>query len=229
MTGKITKIEDRGWWTLDNPEVVSKVKSNQCKIIDDGSANIDEIKKWYSNYKGKARRRIPPIVKPGQEESDVGEEEDRTTTEQQFDRLVSNSKMDAREPYDSSMPFKRKIYETDFAGSKPKKLGVIWNRNPGNGEGQSKKRPCYDPNITIPPGAVLLQATTTTEQGKDRLKLQLLPSELRRLPPETKIEIFNRRTGKIMKGDNAIMLSDLPSALVNHAEYEPIVPPGNSR
>jgi len=57
--------------------------------------------------------------------------------------------------------------------------------------------------------------------------LQLLPLGLRQLPPETKIEIFNRRTGKIMSGDNAVLLSDLPIALMDHAEYEPILPPSS--
>jgi hypothetical protein len=41
---------------------------------------------------------------------------------------------------------------------------------------------------------------------------------------DTKIEIFNRRTGRVMRGEEAIVLSDLPAALMDHAEYEPIVP-----
>jgi hypothetical protein len=53
----------------------------------------------------------------------------------------------------------------------------------------------------------------------------LVPEGLRHLPPDFKIEIFNRRTGRIMRGDDAISLKDLPAALLEHAEYEPIVPP----
>jgi len=60
------------------------------------------------------------------------------------------------------------------------------------------------------------------------LNMQLLPAGLRSLPPHTKIEIFNRRTGKIMRGDHAIPLSDLPAALMDHAEYEPVIPPGGN-
>merc|ERR1712029_569944 len=56
-------------------------------------------------------------------------------------------------------------------------------------------------------------------------RIELVPAGLRLLPSHTKIEIFNRRTGRIMKGDKAIPLSDLHAALINHAEYEPIVPP----
>jgi hypothetical protein len=53
---------------------------------------------------------------------------------------------------------------------------------------------------------------------------QLVSEELRQLPLDTKIEIFNRRTGRVMRGEEAIVLSDLPAALMDHAEYEPIVP-----
>ena len=59
----------------------------------------------------------------------------------------------------------------------------------------------------------------------DPILLQQLPKGLRSLPSNTKIEIFNRRTGKIIKGNDAILLKDLPRALIDHAEYEPIVPP----
>jgi len=63
------------------------------------------------------------------------------------------------------------------------------------------------------------------EPALDPILLQQLPKGLRSLSSNTKIEVFNRRTGKIMKGDKAILLKDLPRELVDHAEYEPIVPP----
>jgi len=63
------------------------------------------------------------------------------------------------------------------------------------------------------------------EPALDPILLQQLPKGLRSLPSNTKIEVFNRRTGKIMKGDNSILLKDLPKELIDHAEYEPIVPP----
>jgi len=66
------------------------------------------------------------------------------------------------------------------------------------------------------------------EPALDPILLQQLPKSLRSLPSNTKIEVFNRRTGKIMKGDNSILLKDLPRVLIDHAEYEPIVPPLSS-
>ena len=67
------------------------------------------------------------------------------------------------------------------------------------------------------------------EPALDPILLQQLPKGLRSLPSNTKIEIFNRRTGKIMKGDKAILLKDLPRVLIDHAEYEPIVPPSSGK
>jgi hypothetical protein len=52
-----------------------------------------------------------------------------------------------------------------------------------------------------------------------------VPPSLRRLDPNTRVDIFNRKTGKIMSGEDAICIRDLPEALLLHAEYEPIVPP----
>ena len=58
----------------------------------------------------------------------------------------------------------------------------------------------------------------------DNNKVELLLSGMSHLPPDTEIEVFNRKTGLVMRGDEAILLKDLPAALLNHAEYEPIVP-----
>lgn len=51
-----------------------------------------------------------------------------------------------------------------------------------------------------------------------------LPATLRRFDPNTRIDIFNRKTGKILSGEDSIRIRDLPQALLLHAEYEPIVP-----
>lgn len=61
-------------------------------------------------------------------------------------------------------------------------------------------------------------------QPSSNMSLMSVPEELRHLPPDTMIDIYDRRTCKVMRGDNAIALSDLPSALMEHAEYEPIIP-----
>mmetsp|Transcript_15787 Transcript_15787/g.23655 ORF Transcript_15787/g.23655 Transcript_15787/m.23655 type:complete len:491 (-) Transcript_15787:1920-3392(-) len=50
------------------------------------------------------------------------------------------------------------------------------------------------------------------------------PGMLRSLSSSTKIDIFNRKTGRIMKGEDGVTVKDLTQALRNHAEYEPIIP-----
>lgn len=52
-------------------------------------------------------------------------------------------------------------------------------------------------------------------------KVTNLPCLLRKNPSDG-VEIFNRKTGKIMKGEEAIPLENLAEALQEHSEYEPI-------
>jgi len=52
-----------------------------------------------------------------------------------------------------------------------------------------------------------------------------IPPSLRHLSPDTKIDIFDRKTCKILSGANAVCVRDLPNILRLHAEYEPIIPP----
>lgn len=87
-------------------------------------------------------------------------------------------------------------------------------------------------------GARLKHATTnsTIHGGKINLKHVLppilieacgeglTPGMLRSLSSSTKIDIFDRKTGRIMKGEDGITIKDLTQALRNHAEYEPIIP-----
>jgi len=77
---------------------------------------------------------------------------------------------------------------------------------------QSFDRPQRPPR-PLPP--ILLEAADPNK----------LPPSLRRLNPDMRIDIFNRKTGKIMTGREAVPIRYLPQALLMHAEYEPIVPP----
>ncbi len=71
----------------------------------------------------------------------------------------------------------------------------------------------------LPP--VLLTRTQDAGSSDD-----LTPSSLRHLVSKNNglVDIFNRKTGMIMKGENAINIKDLASALRDHSEYEPIIP-----
>ncbi len=85
---------------------------------------------------------------------------------------------------------------------------------------------------------VSLNNVSTSQQQGARLNLtNLLPpiliercsgkftaSMLRSLSKDARVEIFNRKTGRIMRGDEAIPIKGLVRALQEHAEYEPILP-----
>ena len=104
-------------------------------------------------------------------------------------------------------------------------------RPPRHHERKKESRiPVLDPILLQPSHDYFASRHYDESSTQEQIGIQLLPPHQRRLPPNTKIEIFNRKTGRIMRGDDAVLLSQLPAALMDHAEYEPIVPPlHNSR
>jgi hypothetical protein len=59
-----------------------------------------------------------------------------------------------------------------------------------------------------------------TQDGGD-----FTPQVLRHLSStDGKLDIFNRKTGRIMKGEDGISVKELTAALRKHSEYEPIIP-----
>jgi hypothetical protein len=68
----------------------------------------------------------------------------------------------------------------------------------------------------LPP--ILLDATDTNS----------LPKSLQHLDPDAKVDILNRKSGRVLSGGNAVAVKDLPNLLKNHASYEPIVPQPSS-
>ncbi len=48
---------------------------------------------------------------------------------------------------------------------------------------------------------------------------------LRHLPSDYRVEIFDRKNGRILKGVDSVSIHDLPFVLRRHAEYEPLIPP----
>lgn len=52
----------------------------------------------------------------------------------------------------------------------------------------------------------------------------ITPDILRLLTSKERISLFNRKTGKIMRGEDSISLKNLPRAMQNHAEYEIMLP-----
>ena len=105
LSGKILIVEARGWWIIDNPQISKKVRSNLCRLVDDGNANMDEIREWYVG-RGLGER-MPLIVKPGQE-TDVGEEEE--------EEILGDSHIYNRNDTSASSFKNNDIAETDKSG-----------------------------------------------------------------------------------------------------------------
>ena len=192
--------------------------------MDDSIADMEAIRQLYAEKGRWRRKKNPPIVTPEWVErhraGDIDSAEVKTGKE-----VLS--------------PVKRKISETDFTGDpkRRKQLGVVeggggpkrnWGEKADSQQERNnrsrgpKVRDCSVPAlnpITLHPSndGGICASSAGEEEKSQSLSMQLLPAGLRRLPPDTKIEIFNRRTGKIMRGDNAISLSDLPAALMDHA------------
>ena len=59
----------------------------------------------------------------------------------------------------------------------------------------------------------------------DTTILPSVPKAVRHLPLESKVDIFDRKTGRVLSGRSAVSVRDLASVLRKHASYEPIVPP----
>ena len=57
----------------------------------------------------------------------------------------------------------------------------------------------------------------------------LIRTSLSHLPPNSKISVMSRKTGKVLSGPDAILIKDLPGLLRKDASIELIVPPPGSR
>ena len=110
LSGKLTETAARGWWTVDNPLILKKVKNNCVKFVDDGSTDLCAIKKWYK--KRGMMNRMPPITKVRLEED--GEEEESV-----------NESASGMEVENGNDTLKRKVSDTDFAVEPPKRTKAL--------------------------------------------------------------------------------------------------------
>ena len=275
FSGKIIEIRSRGWWTVDNPNISSKIHTSKCKLVDDGAVDMDAIKKRYAS-----RGSTPPAIITRQ---DLEEEQNAVASNMPDDESETND--DESKTNESPMPpLKRKIASTDFTGNgtrakqRKKELGLIVcdstsaaaetskisnttqmqdenNKYQAAPKARNYVSPVLNPILLHPRGN---DSHLVGNRNKQNDHLQLLPAGLRHLSPgkrpdlnlikspivifcivheflklqsfleETKIKIFDRRTGKIIAGENAVLLSELSTVLMDHPEYEPIIPPSSS-
>ena len=85
----------------------------------------------------------------------------------------------------------------------------------------------------------LLQPIISGDLKQKRAKIDVLPpftlepqtrdhnisEALCHLPYDLKLDIFDRKNGRILTGKDAISVQDLPKVLKLNTEYEPIIPP----
>eukprot|EP00956_Cyclotella_meneghiniana_P001846 scaffold2028_cov74-Cyclotella_meneghiniana.AAC.6 len=243
-TGKITNVYHGGWWQIDGLD--SKVQARHVDFIDDGHLDMNALKIYYSTgYNG---TEMPKVVRNTPENSDGesssnGHMPSRRAMHRQKRKSCSGSfKSTPTISTELNKCFKYKISGTDFRGAKARQTGetesiVKWHPKPATHlhvptipklnttqHTWRNRTPVLDPFL-IQPSEHFDKIDSKDIEKKQSLKL--VPKGLRHLSPETFVEIFNRRTGRVMRGDEAIALKDLPAALLDHAEYEPIVPSGN--
>ena len=59
----------------------------------------------------------------------------------------------------------------------------------------------------------------------DDVNKESIPRALEHLSPDLRLDILNRKSGRVLTGENAVTVKELPKLLKKHASYEPIAPP----
>ena len=62
LSGKLVSESKSGWWIIDNPQILKKVHCGNCKIVDDGNADVQAIEKFCIERSTRGWK--PPIIKP---------------------------------------------------------------------------------------------------------------------------------------------------------------------
>ena len=249
-TGKVMSIRSRGW--LDIEGIENKVKYSSINIVDDGAIDLSLIEDYLRDTG--VLKKMPHVVKLNDimtienDELDSADVASRRSSARINNNVVAVDKREQTSPaltdnMHRNKEFEYKIHSTNFCS-----LGTKIEDEPRVKWGRKNNLSLAIPNIPLMKthsarhrfrtrglqlpifGHILAQPVSdfcdgdisAKAQSQDALKV--VPENLRHLPLDTPIEIFNRRTGKIMRGNEAIALSELSVALMNHSEYEPIVP-----
>ena len=236
IVATIVRIDSPGWWILNHPDLDgTAVNSSCCQILHPVSDNetFEECAKRgtqlckaqtnteQNQENGKLEHRS---VQMNQNYSYVPiKVQKRSNTSiplsDEVQRRHSLPRQDCGEGESNKSDSKRvrldvgeSIKMSDIMDAAPSPDGM-YCFHPSNLREEQRLRPKFD---ILPPICIASDGRVDT-----------LPHGLRHLGSTTKVKIFDRRTGKILEGDEAVEVQHLSSLLQQHAEYEPIIPPPN--
>jgi len=236
LKGKVTNIAHRGWWTIDNPKLVGKkVTGKLCRLVssmpashveqyeamvgtlqgnqygridlDDGKTNANQEIYNFNNRRGSLRKKRSKRAKPYKE----------SYSSAKRNKLRGHCSQDQASitfPFlsnDNITLTSRILSTASMHEAKNIESNILF---PSEKVSLQHRKPKHLPLLR----PVLLDSSDNHKCFQ--------PSEtLRHLQPDLVIDIFNRKTGRIMRGENGIKVKELAPILRSHAEYEPLIPP----
>jgi len=241
LKGKVTNIANRGWWTIDNPKLAGKkVTGKLCRLVSsmsvsrvqqyealvgsiqggnhygrvnlgDGNRSTDpsQVMSRFNIRRGLARQKRSKRAKSFESSQSLAKKY----------RLRGNCTPSRRRPDNFTFPFlstdessviKKKLLKSVVPGAKNIESEMLFPSEKANFHHRQPN------HVSLLPPLLL--------NSSDNLKCFETTESLRHLQPDLVIDIFNRKTGRIMRGENGVKVRELAPVLRSHAEYEPIVP-----
>eukprot|EP00545_Synedropsis_sp_CCMP1620_P011394 CAMPEP_0119021342 /NCGR_PEP_ID=MMETSP1176-20130426/25796_1 /TAXON_ID=265551 /ORGANISM="Synedropsis recta cf, Strain CCMP1620" /LENGTH=621 /DNA_ID=CAMNT_0006975919 /DNA_START=52 /DNA_END=1914 /DNA_ORIENTATION=+ len=231
-TGKLVSLKSRGWWTLEGVEGV--VHSRRCMLLD--KVQEDDMIAYYEK-RGKKFRGTPVLDKnrnrvhvPRQKRSTSGNAPAAAEPVMKeggaAHRTLQALDSDNRETKEAAAGINSVGPEPDSPPEKEKIEAPLLMSDllDATTEPPTDSVFCDDierlnATAAAVPEPWVLPAVVLEPEGNG------VPAALRHLDPTDLLEIFDRKTGKILMGDDRIAVQDISVELRKHPEYEPIVPP----
>ena len=245
--GRIVGVGGGGY--LDVEGLDCKVRSSMVSFLKDEETDFERIREYYRV--GRRERMMPRIVGGDEEEEEEeqadgegeGESAEAKSAEAKSDKSsgerprsrVSEKELagllgsggggggddDGGEEEEelSPDPNVRRWQLTDFAGRKRRKLGVVSDDGaaPGAVSVQPTGAGGERPRDASAAGPVVLRSSD------DGALVASCPDlDVRGLP---RVDVFDRRTGRVLRGDDAVPAGELAGVLAGHAGYEPVLAP----
>jgi len=245
--GRIVGVGGGGY--LDVEGLDCKVRSSMVSFLKDEETDFERIREYYRV--GGRERMMPRIVGGDEEEEEEeqadgegeGESAEAKSAEAKSDKSsgerprsrVSEKELagllgsgggggddDGEEEEEEELspdPNVRRWQLTDFAGRKRRKLGVVSDDGaaPGAVSVQPTGAGGERPRDASAAGPVVLRSSD------DGALVASCPDlDVRGLP---RVDVFDRRTGRVLRGDDAVPAGELAGVLAGHAGYEPVLAP----